>query len=70
VKKIVGVFVRFRAPLQQGLLETAEYSNSTDTRFFSTKNLLHWRNAEMLNNRLYSFLGNLEDGSMWRSSAK
>jgi hypothetical protein len=51
---------------REGLLETAKYSNSTDTDFFLDKKKPSYIGGmlEMLNNRLYSFWGNLEDGLM------
>lgn len=47
-----------------GLLETAKYSNHNDTDFFLDKNKPSYIGGmlEMLNNRLYNFWGNLEDG--------
>ncbi len=49
---------------RQGLLETARYSNHNDTDFFLDKNKPTYVGGmlEMLNNRLYNFWGNLEDG--------
>ena len=47
-----------------GLLATAEYSNSVDTDFFLDKKKPSYIGGmlEMLNNRLYNFWGNLEEG--------
>ncbi len=47
-----------------GLLETAKYSNSIDTDFFLDKKKPSYMGGmlEMLNNRLYGFWGNLEEG--------
>lgn len=47
-----------------GLLETAKYSNSVDTDFFLDKKKPTYIGGmlEMLNNRLYNFWGNLEEG--------
>ena len=47
-----------------GLLETAKYSNSADTDFFLDKNKPSYIGGmlEMMNNRLYGFWGNLEEG--------
>jgi O-methyltransferase domain/Dimerisation domain len=49
---------------REGLLETAKYSNSADTDFFLDKKKPSYIGGllEMLNNRLYSFWGNLEEG--------
>lgn len=49
---------------REGLLETAKYSNSIDTDFFLDKKKTSYIGGmlEMLNNRLYNFWGNLEDG--------
>jgi predicted O-methyltransferase YrrM len=49
---------------REGLLETAKYSNSIDTDFFLDKKKPTYIGGmlEMLNNRLYNFWGNLEDG--------
>ncbi|WP_373493647.1 methyltransferase [Aquiflexum sp.] len=49
---------------REGLLETAKYSNSIDTDFFLDKNKSSYIGGflEMLNNRLYGFWGNLEEG--------
>jgi len=49
---------------REGLLETAKYSNHNDTNFFLDKNKPSYIGGmlEMLNNRLYNFWGNLEDG--------
>jgi hypothetical protein len=49
---------------REGLLETAKYSNSMDTDFFLDKNKPSYIGGmlEMLNNRLYGFWGNLEEG--------
>lgn len=51
---------------REGLLETAKYSNSDDTDFFLDKNKPSYIGGmlEMLNNRLYNFWGNLEEGLM------
>ena len=51
---------------REGLLETATYSNSADTDFFLDKNKPSYIGGmlEMLNNRLYNFWGNLEEGLM------
>jgi len=47
-----------------GLLETAKYSNSLNTDFFLDKKKPSYIGGmlEMLNNRLYGFWGNLEEG--------
>ena len=49
---------------RDGLLETAKYSNSTNSDFFLDKNKPTYIAGllDMLNNRLYSFWGNLEEG--------
>jgi hypothetical protein len=49
---------------REGLLETAKYSNSMETDFFLDKNKPSYIGGmlEMLNNRLYGFWGNLEEG--------
>ncbi len=49
---------------REGLLETAKYSNSADTDFFLDKNKPSYIGGmlEMMNNRLYGFWGNLEEG--------
>jgi hypothetical protein len=49
---------------REGLLETAQYSNSKNTDFFLDKNKSSYIGGllEMLNNRLYGFWGNLEEG--------
>jgi len=49
---------------REGLLETAKYSNSIDTDFFLDKKKPSYIGGmlEMLNNRLYNFWGNLEEG--------
>jgi hypothetical protein len=49
---------------REGLLETAVYSNSIDTDFFLDKKKPAYIGGmlEMLNNRLYGFWGNLEEG--------
>ncbi|MEL4307605.1 methyltransferase [Joostella sp. CR20] len=49
---------------RDGILETANYSNSINTDFFLDKNKQSYIGGilEMLNNRLYSFWGNLENG--------
>ncbi len=49
---------------RDGLLETAQYSNSKNTDFFLDKNKPSYIGGllEMLNNRLYGFWGNLEEG--------
>ncbi|WP_445452941.1 methyltransferase [Flavobacterium sp. 25HG05S-40] len=51
---------------REGLLETAQYSNSMDTDFFLDKNKPSYIGGmlEMLNHRLYGFWGNLEEGLM------
>ncbi len=51
---------------REGLLETATYSNSADTDFFLDKKKPSYIGGmlEMLNNRLYNFWGNLEEGLM------
>ena len=51
---------------REGLLETAVYSNSIDTDFFLDKKKPSYIGGmlEMLNNRLYGFWGNLEEGLM------
>ena len=48
---------------RQGILESASYSNSNDTEFFLDKNKPTYIGGilEMLNNRLYTFWGNLEE---------
>jgi hypothetical protein len=48
---------------REGLLDTAKYSNTTDTDFFLDKNKPSYIGGflEMLNNRLYGFWGNLEE---------
>ncbi|MDQ3142356.1 MAG: acetylserotonin O-methyltransferase [Bacteroidota bacterium] len=47
-----------------GILETAQYSNNTETDLFLDKNKPFYIGGilEMMNNRLYRFWGNLEDG--------
>jgi hypothetical protein len=49
---------------REGLLETAAYSNSIDTDFFLDKKKPSYIGGilEMMNNRLYGFWGNLEEG--------
>jgi len=49
---------------REGLLETASYSNSMDTDVFLDKKKPTYIGGmlEMLNNRLYGFWGNLEEG--------
>ena len=49
---------------REGILETANYSNSADTDLFLDKNKPSYIGGmlEMLNNRLYEFWGNLEEG--------
>ena len=49
---------------REGLLETAVYSNSIDTDFFLDKKKPSYIGGilEMMNNRLYGFWGNLEEG--------
>jgi hypothetical protein len=49
---------------RDGLLETAVYSNTVDTDFFLDKKKPTYIGGllEMLNNRLYGFWGNLEEG--------
>ena len=51
---------------REGLWETAVYSNSIDTDFFLDKKKPSYIGGllEMLNNRLYGFWGNLEEGLM------
>jgi len=54
----------FRFLLREGLLETSLYSNSPDTETFLDKNKPSYIGGilEMMNNRLYNFWGNLEEG--------
>lgn len=49
---------------REGILETARYSNSVNTDFFLDKKKPSYIGGilEMLNNRLYGFWGNLEEG--------
>jgi len=49
---------------REGILETALYSNSINTDTFLDKNKLSYIGGilEMMNNRLYRFWGNLEEG--------
>jgi hypothetical protein len=49
---------------REGLLETATYTNSINTDYFLDKNKPSYIGGmlEMLNNRLYGFWGNLEEG--------
>jgi hypothetical protein len=49
---------------RDGLLETAQYTNNTDTDFFLDQNKPSYIGGmlEMLNDRIYNFWGNLEDG--------
>ncbi|HUR31882.1 MAG TPA: methyltransferase [Saprospiraceae bacterium] len=49
---------------REGLLENAKYSNGTDTEVFLNKGLPSYIGGilEMLNNRLYRFWGDLENG--------
>lgn len=49
---------------REGLLETAKYSNSINADFFLDKNKPTYIGGmlDMLNNRLYGFWGNLEEG--------
>ena len=49
---------------REGLLETARYSNGADTEIFLDKNKPSYIGGilEMMNNRLYGFWGNLEEG--------
>ncbi len=48
---------------REGLLETAQYSNGTDTNTFLDKNKPSYIGGilEMMNNRLYGFWGNLDE---------
>jgi hypothetical protein len=54
----------FRFLNREGLLETAVYSNSVDTDTFLDKNKPSYIGGilEMMNNRLYRFWGDLEEG--------
>jgi hypothetical protein len=49
---------------REGLLETAQYSNTPDTNTFLDKKKASYIGGilEMMNDRLYSFWGNLEEG--------
>ncbi|ESU21212.1 putative O-methyltransferase [Flavobacterium enshiense DK69] len=49
---------------REGILETAKYSNNADADFFLDRNKPSYIGGllEMLNNRLYGFWGNLEEG--------
>ena len=49
---------------REGILETAKYSNGTDTDIFLDKNKPTYMGGilEMMNKRLYGFWGNLEEG--------
>jgi O-methyltransferase domain/Dimerisation domain len=49
---------------REGILETAKYSNGTDTDIFLDKNKPTYMGGilEMMNERLYGFWGNLEEG--------
>lgn len=49
---------------REGLLETSQYSNTIDTDVFLDKNKPSYVGGilEMMNNRLYRFWGNLEEG--------
>ena len=49
---------------REGILETAKYSNGTDTDIFLDKNKPTYMGGilEMMNARLYGFWGNLEEG--------
>lgn len=49
---------------REGLLETATYSNIMDTNYFLDKKKPSFIGGilEMMNNRLYGFWGNLEEG--------
>ncbi len=49
---------------REGILDTAQYSNSADTDFFLDKQKPSYIGGilEMMNNRLYKFWGNLENG--------
>ena len=49
---------------REGLLERARYSNTVDTNLFLDKNKPSYLGGilEMMNNRLYRFWGNLEEG--------
>ncbi len=49
---------------REGLLETASYSNTPDTNMFLDKKKPSYIGGilEMMNNRLYGFWGNLEEG--------
>jgi O-methyltransferase domain len=49
---------------REGILETAKYSNGTDTDVFLDKNKPTYMGGilEMMNERLYGFWGNLEEG--------
>jgi hypothetical protein len=51
---------------REGLLESAKYSNSINTDFFPDKKKPSYIGGmlEKLNNRLYNFWGNLEEGSL------
>ena len=54
----------FRFLRREGLWETAQYSNSLETDTFLDKNKPAYIGGilEMMNNRLYAFWGNLEEG--------
>lgn len=49
---------------REGIMEMARYSNTTDTDFFLDKNKPTYIGGilEMMNHRLYTFWGNLEEG--------
>lgn len=64
VYDFLDALVAFGFLTREGLLETARYSNSINTDFFLDKKKPSYIGGilEMLNNRLYGFWGNLEEG--------
>lgn len=64
VYDFLDTLVGFGFLKRDGLLETARYSNTIDTAFFLDKNKPTYIGGmlEMMNNRLYTFWGNLEEG--------
>lgn len=64
VYDLLDALTAFKLLNREGLLETATYSNAPDADTFLDKNKPSYCGGmlEMLNNRLYTFWGNLEEG--------
>ncbi|MBL7700360.1 MAG: methyltransferase [Chitinophagaceae bacterium] len=64
VYDFLDALTAFKLLNREGLMETAIYSNTPDTDTFLDKNKPSYCGGmlEMLNNRLYTFWGNLEEG--------